>query len=197
MKLVDLRDALSRSLGLPPWQLDSVLARITPTIEIETFVGGDGAGGGGSAAALLDRSFMVGAQAAAVAAEYGMFQLYNPTNSGVIVLLERVVASPNTEGGYLRIGYSAAAENPFGGTALHPTLRNRLLTGSSAANFYYGTNAALYGGAASYGRIRGAYMSEIVPPLWILDEGTGVIIQNETVNVVFGSFVCFKELSKF
>jgi hypothetical protein len=148
---------------------------------------------------VLPKALIAGAQVAAVAAEYGMLQLYNPPGSGVLVYVERILSSPNAAGNFVRCGASLTA-NPFTGTAFVPVNRNVVAVtpawppgqAGGAARLYYGTQAALIAGVALGGRLRDDY--ELDWGTWILGEDAGVIIQNETVNVAFAGTFWFTEV---
>ena len=102
--LADVREALAVWFNLPPYMVDQLLTRITPTVDLEQLVAFAAERGGVAGPRHCFHSVSV----AAVAAEYPRLQLMNPADSGVDISVRSLVVMRSTAG-IIQVGFSNTA----------------------------------------------------------------------------------------
>lgn len=100
----DLREALAAWLRVPVFQVDGLLARVTPIVDLRELVDLAAEKGGVPGA----RPAFHEANQAGVAAAKSRVQLMNPANSGMVIEILQVVSSQGTSGSRT-LGFSNTA----------------------------------------------------------------------------------------
>lgn len=178
MTLHTIKERLRRGLELSEQEALQALAGMVVTVQAEDLLDVPDP-------ALKDRPYHGGLYVGAVVGEYGMWQLWNPANSGVLLRVQSTLVSA-TAGTLFRIGQTITEDVMAG--ALHTCGSGDYRGGLAepAALFYYGTAAALIGGAAAVCVLIcsvGHDQSSHPPGFFVIPPGFSLLIQCGTFNL--------------
>jgi len=180
-QLASYESRLIRGLGLTPKQAQAFLEKAIPVIALGDVTGFE------ASDAFFQRPWFGSGTRGATAAELAQVQVFNPLGSGVDVILELAVISPQTtQDVQFRVDTVALAT-----LTTDRSFRDRRITGNPANEIRTRSDAAALGTFIGLANV-GASPSEAIPLDILLPPGQGFnlngTVVNNTLQVLFYGF---------